>query len=282
MMNEVDIFQYDNSTLFLRESWEKKRGFNKNFTLRAWAKQLGISSYGTLHQMIKGMRPFPKKYAIALGESLNLGAKEVLYFETLIDYERSKTLKEKEHFANRLKELAPGEKITTYEVNSFQYLKDPLNGAIIEMTSLKDFNSDPIWIKERLAINASVNEIKEALRILNELEFLKFDENGKLKRQHIKIRSTKDVKSQALREYHKNIMRHASDALETQDVLEREYNAVAFGVKKSSIPEIKENIRKYINDLVQEHEAIDGEAEDIYQLSNQFYKLTNDTKGKLQ
>ena len=96
MMSEVNIFEFNSSSLFLRSVWERKRVFNKSFTLRAWAKQLGISSYGTLHQIIKGMRPFPKKYAMALGESLGLDAKEILYFETLIDYEKAKSLKEKE------------------------------------------------------------------------------------------------------------------------------------------------------------------------------------------
>lgn len=276
MMSEVNIFEFDSSSLFLRSVWERKRVFNKSFTLRAWAKQLGISSYGTLHQIIKGMRPFPKKYAMALGESLGLDAKEILYFETLIDYEKAKSLKEKEHFLKRLKELAPGEKVTTHEVDTFQYLKNPLNGAIIEMSSLHGFKADPNWIKEHLVIRTTVNEIKEALRLLCDLGFLKFDEYGDLKRQYVKIRSRNDVKSEALREYHKSVLAHAADALETQDVMEREFNSVAFGIKKSSLPKIKQNIRNLIEEIIQEHEASDGEAEEIYQFSNQFFKLTKE------
>lgn len=280
-MIEISVFKYDNPSLFLRDVWSKKRAFNKNFTLGAWAKQLGISSCGTFHQIVNGNRPIPKKYVAAISESLSLDAKESLYLETLVDYKKSKSIKMKEHYAQRLKSLAPGKKLSVFEIESFHFLKNPLNGAIVEMTALEGFRADAIWIKERLRINVSIAEIKEALERLLDLNLLHVDGNGNLKRTHKIFYSKQDIQNQALREYHKNIMKLASEEIEKQDVKEREFGACVFGIKKTSLPAIKDDIRDFIKELMAKYETAEEEAEEIYQFATQFFGMTN-KQEKLQ
>ena len=87
----LSIYNYSCPALFLRDAWNSKRAFNKSFSLRAWAQQLGISSHGTFYQIVQGLRPLPKKYVMAIANSLKLDAKEALYLETLIDFSKAKT-----------------------------------------------------------------------------------------------------------------------------------------------------------------------------------------------
>lgn len=277
----LSIFNYSEPGEFLKDAWNKKRAFNKNFTVRAWASQLGISGHANFHQMINGKRPIPKKYALDIAKSLSLSPKEAMYFETLIDFKKARTLKLKAHYSDRLKELAPGPKLNLHEIESFRYLKNPLNGAIIELTSLKDFKCDPLWIKERLTLPATINEIKKSLELMLSLNLIKEDD-GKLKPTHKHLYTKQDVSNEALREYHKNIMKHATQEIENQDVTEREFNASAFGIKKEDMPKAKERIREFMQNFIKEFESDHGQAEEIYQLGIQFFGLSKNNKEKLQ
>lgn len=278
----LTVFNYDDPALYLRDAWNKKRVFNKNFTVRAWAKQLGISSHGSFYQIIQGKRPLPKKFVMPLSQSLELDAKEALYLETLIDYRKAKSLAMKAHYSERLKEIAPGEKLSFYEIEAFHCLKNPLNGAIVELTNVADFKLDAVWIKERLTIKASVSEIQKSLDSLFELGLLKMDESGKARPAHKLLHTKQDVKNEALQEYHKNVLALGAEQISKQDVKEREYNATAMGIKKSDLPKIKEEMRSFLNDMISKYESPEGEAEEIYQLGIQFFGLTNKNKTDLQ
>ncbi len=270
----ISIFEYSNPSLFLRDTWNSKRAYNKNFTLRAWATQLGISSHGSFYQMIKGLRPLPKKYIHPISKSLKLGSKETLYFETLVDYSKAKDLEHKNFYKDRLKELSPSPKLSFYELESFHFIKNPLNGAIIEMTTLSDFKYDIKWIQDKLAIKYSQNEIQKAINLLLELKLITLCSDGKLKRSNAHIFTKQDIKNIALQEYHSNVLSLANSAIKTQEIDKREFNATAFGIKEEHLPQIKEDIRNFINEMINKYETTAGSADQIYQLSTQFFGLT--------
>lgn len=272
----ISIFNYESPNQYLRDAWNKKRAFNKNFTIRAWSKQLGISSPGTFYQIIDGKRNLPKKYVKAISESLGLDAKESMYLETLIELGKAKTIEHKTYYKDRFKKLAPGEKFSFYELEAFHYLKDPLNGAIIELTCLSDFENDPFWIKNRLSVDASINEINKAIKLMLELKLLAFNDEGKLCRSNEHVYTKQDIKNEAIQAYHKNVLTLGADQLGKQEVDKREYGASAFGIKRNDLPKIKEQIRDFINDLINEYEAANGQAEEVYQLGIQFFGLTKE------
>ncbi len=275
------IFNYQDPSLFLRDAWNLKKQNNKHFTVRAWSKQLGISGHGSFYQIIRGQRALPKRYVQMISKSLDLNPKESLYLETLVDYHKAKSLSLKSYYQARLKELSPQPALSFHEIETFNYLKNPLNGAIIELTNLKDFKFESLWIKERLQIEASLIEIQRSIDLLLELGLLKQDEKGKIKRYHAHLSTKQDMKNEAVQEYHRNVLGMAQEQIAKQDIKEREYNATAMGIRRKDLPKIKESIRQYVSSFVGEFETPEGEAEEIYQLAVQFFGLTN-KKEKLQ
>lgn len=273
----LSIFNYEDPSQYLRDAWNQKRVANSRFTLRAWANHLGISSHGTFYQMVMGKRPLPKKYIKPLAKSLNLNQKEALYLETLVDFSKAKTMEHKSYYKDRLQNIAPGERLKFHEIETFHYLKNPLNCAIIELTTIKDFKNDIEWIQKRLWIKATLSEIQKSIQLMLDLKLLELDENGKYKRVHSHIYTSQDVKNEALQEYHKGIKELACKALEEQDLKDREFNASCFNVLMSNVPEMKEDLRNFMNEFIKKYEAKVGEGEELYQLSMQLFTLT-DTK----
>lgn len=269
-----NIYNYHSSTEFLRDTWNEKRKTNPSFSIRAWAKMMGMKAHGPLHQMVLGNRSIPKKYVIPLAKSLKLESKEIIYFETLIDLERAKSPELKQLYAERLQDLVPKKKISFLEVENFRYLKDPLHMLILEMTMLKDFKSDAKWIKERINLNCTVSEVEDALDRLVTLGLMSEDQQGNFSKTNKNLYSKQDVKDLGLQEYHKNLMKLAGTALEKQEVSEREFNAYSISIEKNKIPRAKELIRKFMNDFAIEIEAKPNEAEETYQLNIQFFGMT--------
>jgi len=271
----LSIYSYESPSVFIKDAWESKRKVNKNFSLRSWAEKLGISSHGTFYQIIKGKRPLPKRYVQPISKSLNLSAKESLYLETLIDFSKAKTIEHKEYYSKRLKEIMPSTKrLSFYEIESYNVLKDPINGALIELTTLQNFKFDLKWIKKRLCFDITENELRSKLSRLLDLGLLQYSEK-ELKKTQEHIYTKQDVKNEALQEYHRNILKMGIDQISKQDVNKREYNATAFGIKHKDISSLKEDIRNFIKETITKYESEDGASEEIYQLGIQFFGLTN-------
>lgn len=269
----LSIFNYIEPASFLNDVFEEKRKTNPLFSLRSWAKQLGMKSHGPLHAMLNGQRAIPKKYIPKLLSSLKLNAKEIKYFEALIDFSRAKNMEEKEFYHQRLQSLSPKELREVEDLVAYKYHVDPLHHIIGEMTELKDFKDSLPWIKSHMRINPNMLEIEEALNRLLSLGVLKRD-NGKLQKQIQHIYTKNDIMDKAIQQYHMRMGQIAIDQIEKQPVEEREFSGVTFNIHKKDLPKIKEALREFSDQLIQSFEAKSKEGEETYHLNLHFFSLT--------
>ena len=276
----MNIIHYQHAHQFLKDSWLQKREKNPGFSLRAWAKQMGMSTHTTLTLMLNGKRDIPKKYVPVLIKSLMLTAREGLYLEMLIGYNQSKTVHEKELYSTRLQELTPQDQSALVELETFRYLEDPIHCIIMDMTDLADFNPDPKWIQARLQISVSVQRIEEVIARLIKMQLLQQDENGQLKKTYRTFTSVPDVADLAGQSYHKNASMMAGELISQQSVHVREFNGYTMSIKKSALPAAKLKLREFARQFMQETEAPAGEGEETYQLNLQFFPITVSSGGK--
>ena len=94
----MDTFSYLSSSKLLKDSFLLKKERSPSFSIRAWAKTLGLNSHGPLQQVLAGKRALPKKYLPAIKKSLSLTKKELDYLSLLIDLEKSSSEEEKHLF----------------------------------------------------------------------------------------------------------------------------------------------------------------------------------------
>lgn len=273
-MNESQhsIYSYLEPASYLKDVWEEKKKNNPSFTIRAWAKSMGMKAHNPLYESIKGKRKIPKSYIPLLVNSLSLSPQEGLYFEALIDLQRAKKQEEKQYYSDRLNSLSPKEHITFFELESFRFFKDPTHFALLEMTELKDFKYDMKWIQKKLGVKKTLIEIERMIERLITLGFLQ-EEKGTIIRTQDHIFSQMDKHDEALKKYHQTVMDYARKALSHQEIDDREYNGVCFNIKKEHIKEIKAEIREFKNKLIAKYEAPKGKAMSTYQLNIQLFNL---------
>lgn len=278
----LSIYQYQKAEDYLQDVWNEKRKKNSLFTIRAWAAQMSLTHHNPLHEMIKGKRKVPKATIPKLITSLGLNAHEGLYLESMIDLSRARSVEEKTIYLERMKTLSPKQTVMFTELESFRMLQNPLHFFVAELAHQKDFKSDPNWIKERLAHNYSLSDINEVLERLINLDILREDIDGKLHRVDRFIQSKSDISDKALKEYHKNLMNLAKDAVETQDVMSREFQGMALNVDSSRLPEAKKMIRSFVAQFTNEFDQPKSKNEELYQLNLQFFGITKTIKKEIQ
>lgn len=257
---------------YLSDCLEEKKAKNSMFSLRSWAQQLGMKSHGPLHAMLKGQRSIPKKYVPKLISSLKLEPKEAKYFEALIDFAKAKSPEEKEFYQEKLAALSPKKLREVEDMIAYKYHVDPLHHILAEMSELKHFENNLAWIKNRIRGNPNMKDIQDALDRLLSLGVLK-EVKGKLVKQIKHIYTKNDIMNKAIREYHKTMGRFAIDQIDQQSVDDREFSGVTFNIHKKDLPKIKEAIREFSDQIVQNYEAQSKKGEETYHLSVQFFSV---------
>jgi uncharacterized protein (TIGR02147 family) len=270
-MNE--IYNYLDPADYLKDQLAYKKESNNSFSLRSWAKQLGMKSHGPLHAILNKQRKIPKKIVPALLKSLKLKSKEAKYFEVLVDFHRSKSIDEKSYYKDQLEKLSPVPLRELNDLEAYKYITDPVHIILAEMTQLKSFKSDPLWIKQHLRLNQNLKEIEVMVNRLLKLGVV-IEKGNKLFKPVEHIYTKYDIKSDAIQQYHKTCSRIAIDEISIQEVAEREFNAIAFNIQKKDLPKMKESIRDFVNQMVEEFEAKPHKGDATYQLNLQLFSLT--------
>ncbi|RYZ86073.1 MAG: TIGR02147 family protein, partial [Proteobacteria bacterium] len=180
-MMKTSIYKFHSVSEFLRHSYEEKRRNNSRFSIRAWAKLMGLKSPTSLHAVIHGKRKIPLSYHGILAKTLQLTAEESYYLLVLISFEHAKNDLQKLTYLEKLQTLRNFKDLTMLELANFEFLSEPLYTCIVEMTELVTFRNDPSWIQKNNRISKDINQIKTALTNLLERGFLKLENGSVLK-----------------------------------------------------------------------------------------------------
>jgi len=276
---ETEVYSYKEASRFLKDQWLIRKDKNPALSVRSWAKHLGFKSHSMLQHFLDGDKKIPKKYIPVFIKHLKLSTREGLYFETMVDLQRAKSLEEKMIYLERLNELLPAQPIKIHEVEAYKSIRDPLHNLIFEMVNLVDFKYDLKWIQQRIYFETSVESIHHAIERLIGLGLLQETPDNRLVATGINFTNPVDVASKGVQEYHKNASLLAAEMVTKQGVDEREFNGYALSVPVDSLPKAKTLIREFIKQFASELGANEPHKSELtYQLNVQFFQLTNNPK----
>jgi uncharacterized protein (TIGR02147 family) len=278
----INIFNYNDPSLFMRDHWLLKKEKNVNFSIRAWAQNLGIKSHSQLHQMIYGKRAIPKKYIHTIIKSLDLSKREADYFESLHNIQQSKTLEEKTFHYDKIKAFNKhkGEGIVFEEIDNYEIIKNPLHFFLLEMFQLKSTELSLEEIKEKMYFDYSKLEIKRSIEILLRLGLLVENSPGIYIKSKNHFFTSMDIPSEAIREHHKKIADLARQAVDLQSVEQREFNSTSLNINLKDLPRAKEFIRDFREKFINEFSDSSKNANSTYQISMNLFAITKPGKTK--
>jgi uncharacterized protein (TIGR02147 family) len=261
------LLDAETSTGFLKEELARRMRANPRYSQRAFARQLGLSP-GELCELLAGKRALSLKSALRVARALGLSPAETRHLIQLAQVERGRRLGAPELLEPLRDDAAPSRELT---LDMFRVVSDWYCFAILNLLDCDDFQSDAGWIARRLGISRLETEL--ALERLERVGLVERDRRGELRGVKDYVLSPAGIPSEAIRNYHRQILGKAIEALETQGVGEREISGVGLAVDPVQLPALKKEIVEFQDRLVAKY-ARGRRKTEVYQLESALFRLT--------
>lgn len=250
----------------LLETLESRCQKNARYSLRTFARDLGISA-PRLSRVLNGHLGFSRQAANEVAKKLNLSLEERELFCTLVESEHARASVTRASAQKRSMELSSA--FQTLSIDSFRVISDWYHLAILELTLVQGFQSEPSWISRQLGITET--EAKAAVERLLRMELLKMHE-GRLCSTGSNFVNPKGTPSDAVRKFHSGILARAQQAIELQTSTEREFANLTFAFDEEELPQMRKFIREFTNRMSTKM-ASSPKRTRVYNLSIQFFAL---------
>lgn len=268
-MNSLDYRKYLNDEL------EKRMAKNPSYSLRAFAKHLGITPQ-MLSFVMNKKKNISMEMAAQIAERLDLDPTQANYFLNMVELAKAKNPVSRKLIEARLNGSFERKEGGFHQLaaEQFKVISDWCHYAILELTQTKNFQANPEWIAKRLGIRPF--EVKQAIARLKMLELLDETDDGQLIRTELNITANYSSPNAPLRKLAKQYLEKAVDALENQPQEERDITNMTMSIDPTRIPEAKEMIAEFRRKLCEFLEQ--GERTQVYVFSPVLIRLTEKTE----
>lgn len=260
MLDKRIIFSKRQDPLqWLRQEFERRRKRNPAYSSRRYADQLGISS-GRLSEILLGKRRLTANVGRQIAEQMGFSAAETAFFLEAI--QESYVREDLASARTEYQELA-----TEY----FSAISQWWHMALLNLVTLEDCRrAKPARLAKRLGI--SEDDAQDALSRLVSLGMLEWKDDS----WHVHagaMKTTEDVPSDVIRTAHREYLRLADQALDRYGVEEREFTCLSLPSHPDLVPQAKDLIRRFRDDLVGLLRTSEKNHE-VYCCNVQFFPLT--------
>lgn len=251
---------------FLLEEFRTRRSRNPNYSLRAFARDLGMPA-SKLSQNLRGLCGISVAKAETIADKLQLREDDRQLFLALVESQHARSRVARQQAATSLERFRR-DRMEELSAEKFSVMRDWYHAAILEMTEMTGFKSDPTWIASRLDI--PVETVNEAVARLVEVELLDTrEEPWRQTKKDLEVPS--GLPSRSVREHHKQILSKAMVAVDEVGVDEREYSSQTFAIPRTALPELKSMIREFQRKVGRLTYGV--RPDDVYELSIQLFPL---------
>lgn len=235
----------------LRGELQRRQDKNPAYSLRAYARHLGISP-AQLSQILSGKRVITMKTYKRIAEIFHFSPLESMQFVEEITNSASKV-----------------SKTTVLSEDQFRLISDWWHFAILCLGKLKRPLKDPVYIAKRLGIT-----LADAKMSVERLERLGVLESGGTEIKCIcdPIRVMSETPSTAIQRSHLQTLQLASEKLSQVDVKKRDYSAITMAIDPKNLDKAKKAIEDFQDKMVKLLEP--GEPSEVYTFSCQLFPVS--------
>lgn len=251
---------------FLLDEFRARRSRNPDYSLRAFARDLGMPA-SKLSQNLRGLCGISVAKAETIADKLQMRDDDRRLFLALVESQHARSRVARQQAANSLERIRR-DKMEELTVEQFAVMRDWYHLAILEMTEMEGFKGDLNWMASRLDLPVDI--VREAVARLEELGLLDTKiEPWRQTKKELELPS--GLPSRAVREHHRQILTKAIVALDESGVEEREYSTQTFAIPQSALPELKSLIREFQRKVGRL--SYGSKPNDVYALAIQLFPL---------
>ncbi len=239
---------YTDYRAYLRDMVAHLKATTRTFSYRAFAMRGGFSSVGFLKHVIDGERNLASKSVAKVAKGLGLSDQEAHALELLVLLGEAETDEDKTRLLRRLRASTVRRQVTG---DAFELYSTWCVVPIKELLGLCDGVADPALLAHRLWPRSSVREVKQALEVLLRLGLVETDAGGRYRSKPTTVETAPQVKSLAVRNYHRDMLLRAASSLEELPQDERNVTSVTFRLTVAQYKKLCDMIDAFENAVLE-------------------------------
>jgi len=255
----------------LRGEFEARVRKNPRYSLRAFSKFLEMEP-AQLSRVLNGKQQISPSKALRIADLIFKSARDRKLFVGLVEVATTKSVSHKRQAMENILRVGSRDAAGSLELESLRVISDWYHIAILDLTSLDGFVATPSRVASRLGI--SVSEAKLAVDRLKSLELLVVGDDGRLKKASAKLRTHTNVRSEALKTFHKQMIGKAAESLDEQPTENRYVVGKTFALNKADLPRLRELVEEFRSQVSELLESSPAPKNSLYQLNVQLFELT--------
>ncbi|MCX6124023.1 MAG: TIGR02147 family protein [Proteobacteria bacterium] len=236
---------------------------NENYSLRAFAKSLGIS-HTVLSLVLSKQRPLSKKAALKVGEAFLLAPHQLDLLLASSGTQKLKTPRMAERMRN-------SEEGVLFSLDRFELIADWIHYGILSALEIPSAKFEAKWISRIL--NISEIKAKFSMQRLERLNLVAKDTNGKWRQTEKNIRVENSISTRATRKFQSELLLKARSSLLEDHSSIRDHSSMTMAINENNIEYARDRIREFRRELSAELEDM-GNANRVYNLTVQIYPIS--------
>lgn len=248
----------------------------RGFSYRTFAKKAGFSSPSFLKLVADGHRKLSAESVERVVVGLGLDRREAEAFELLVEMGQAESDSRKNRAYTKIAKLAQRDPVKKIEVDQYEAYSRWQTMVVRELVQLPDFDENHERLARRMRFKTKPDEIKKGLDNLERLGLVGRDEAGKLVPAEKNLTSGPEVRSLAIRNFHRSMLQRAIEALDTVPLAERNVSGVTVALTRRQYGRVIELVQTLRREVlaVAEETSPDDEPPEIHQLSFALFPLT--------
>lgn len=272
------VYDYMDYRIYLKTYYTRAKQHTRHMSFRYLSRRSGFRSPNYLKLVMDGERNLSMDGAGKVADALDLCGDEATFFLNLVSFSQSDDHDERNALFTQLTSHREFRQARRIDQAMFEYLSHWFYPAIREMVARHDFIEDPAWIARQLHPPITSAQATRALTLLDELELITRDEQGRYRRHDPHLTTGHEVASLAVGNYHRQMTSLAMDAMQTVRAADRYLSAMTMCVDAAHFELLRARILSFREEMLSLCEQ-SSQPDRVYQFNLQFFPLTRQTES---
>jgi len=278
------ITRYTDYRAYLRDMYAYLKATRTGFSYRSFARRAGFSSGSFLKLVSDGQRNLSDDSVLRVAKGLGLDAREADVFEALVAFDQAPTDEVRDRCYRRLARLVERDPVARLAAEHYAAYSRWYPWIIRELAALEEFDEDPSHLGRRLRPKVRPASVTRALGLLSSLGLLVRDASGRLRPAERTLSTGAEVRTLAVRNFHRRMLELAIDSLDRVPREERNITSVTVTLdarRYQRVIALLDQLRQEV--LAVEHpteadDTPDGPVQ-VYQLTLSLVPMTQEVKS---
>lgn len=273
---EKKVFEYLDYREFLKDYYNNKKANNPAFSLRVFSDKIGFKAKDFISRVMNGEKNLSSQSIPKVASGLRLGKHETEFFIGLVNFNQAETQENRDSaFAQMqaaLKVARFAEKQHLLGHCQYMVYSHWRHLTIRSLIGLFGFQGDYETLAKQVHPRISVEEAKQSVKLLEECQLIKKDENGNYVLTESAITTGDRTSKLALRGFHQHCLKLASDSIDRDGPKDRHISGLTLGISQEGYDRIVERINAFRKEIALIAEEDQG-ADKVFQMQFALFQV---------